>query len=612
MFRVFIPVAIVALCSLAPAQTPTGVDPASLTPADALIYVGVEDVNGLWERWKKTKMYAELNDPAVKDVAKESQIFAKFVETVRSRLAKTLDRSPDQVQNPLGGPLAIFVARDDDAPREVPPHPVVVAGVADSKLMREYYDVVTKKLRASADKAESISFGSGSIDYFTHKKSAEDEHAQGDEAEVDSELQDMADEAGDDEADPIGRGVQSVIDEMFSPDSIPEQLALYLTDKRLVIAQTPDEVKQVMRVPESGKSLADSDIGKQFARQFKPLGQVRVSVNVPRFVELDRRHGEENAVRMMDALGVKSMRAIIAQIDLAGEKYDSSVDVMLLLEGERTGLAKILSPKNAEFAPPLDASGETAMCLSMHLNPADVLDEILRITRQMDPERADEMAHEMESVPVGGERVNIRKDIVDNLSEPVTMSLSFARPFGTDSPRVLFSINHRNRAALQRVLELTPLLTPRDLQGTTIFDLPVGGMSVATTSTRMMLGTLPAVEAGMRATGEGGLSSEAEFKRALALAPREGWLMIYADGRKMLEAAVGLARHREKLQSAMMNNFATAIAFGIASATSASFEDGKLDQAGKLVEYQSPSILTITTTSDGVRATQFNLKPEKK
>ncbi len=584
-------------------------DPATLVPADALVYIGIEDVGEAWTQWKRTAAYAQLSDTAVKEVAKESQIFAEFADTLRKRLAKALEKQPDQMQNPFAGPFALYMALPQDAPEAEPPHPVVIAGVGDAKLMREYYDAIVRRVRAAADKAESVAFGGHNIEYFERTPKSEHEHV-GDE-EADAELEEMAEESESQGENPLGQMLESAADEIFSAENLPPKLAMYLTDTQLILAQTADEVKEIVRVAESGKSLASSPDGKQFARQFETLGAARFSINLPRMFEIARKFGGDEAARNLDALGTSGMRSIIGHLQLGADKFDGKFEAQLLLEGERVGLARILSMKNAELAPAAHISTDAAVFASVNLNLGDLLNEVLRIMRQVDPDSADEALKSMEAVPMGEETVNLKRDLIDHLREPLVMSLGFSRPFGPESPRMLISIDHRDRAALEKILQLTPMLTSRDLQGTSVYDLPIGGMSLATSANRAYFGSLPAIEQALRPASDGGLGNDAEYKRAAAVVPREAWFLAFADGKKMLEATLGLAKHADALQAAQFQNFAAALTAGIVAAANMAYEGEQLEQANKLLRYQAASIVTISTNTDGVRLTQIQLRPQQ-
>ena len=61
-------------------------DPAAWAPPDAVLFVGVADIDQLWKDYQRTASYAAMNDEAIKEGAANVRLFNKIVEKVKQRL----------------------------------------------------------------------------------------------------------------------------------------------------------------------------------------------------------------------------------------------------------------------------------------------------------------------------------------------------------------------------------------------------------------------------------------------------------------------------------------------------------------------------------------------
>lgn len=586
-----------ALCFTVASAFAQSVDPAEWAPRDALAFVGVADSAQLWESVKKTSIYAVMND---KDAGKSMAPFSQLAEKFMQKLAAAVGVNPEQVQNPFGGPAAISLAvpsgkKLDDAA------PLLVLGVARRDLMTQYYESAVKKLGDAAAEHKKENAGSFQIDTFVGRP------------------QDEQDGAHDDEVDPFGLDeaaiaawAEKVTSELFSPEAVPENLALCLADDRLIVARDADAVREALRRSGPRESLAGDDDYRSMSRHFPKLGAVRFFVNVPRFVELGAAETPDSA-KMLDALGLRSFGCLLAHVSVGTDEHDIFGESLLLTRGERSGLARILCMENRPVAPP-DAVPESAsIYLSLNLNLPALFDEIERILRQTDPAAADQMRSGMENTPTpSGETMNMRKEVVDNLRAPLDFYLAFSKPYGVDSSRLMLSIGHRNRDALEKVLGMIPppFLAPRELRGAHIFDAPMGGISVAASSDTLFLGNTAGVEAALNsARGDSSLASSSSFRKVAQHAPREAWLTIYADNRQFMEAIFGLLEKAEEISSAGASNPAAMIGLQIALATAGGEQKPDIEALRRLLKYYGTSIFTLTTTADGIRGMTIQLKP---
>ncbi len=594
------------------AQSTAASDPASWVPADALAYIGVSDVREFSDQFRETAFYELMQDLDVKNSWGRMSLLSRFYEAFKGRLAQSLDVEPDQLRNPFGGPLALyFPAASGEAAGAF--QPVLVAGVGDAALMRDYHDRATRKFREIADDYERISFGSYTIERFAteaHEEEKDRDPSDEDFAEETSALFSAGNES-------FATVLDEVFGRLFSAEAMPEELALCLTEDRLIVARTPEHVKDVLRREQGGRSLLDTEAHQVLVREFKPLGPVRWLINLAGLFEaMEAAEGQE-AREALAMLGATSTRSIIGHVLYENQAFESKLEALLLLSGERTGLAKIFSMSNRPVAPPRSVSAENFIYASLNANVTEVLDEIERMIRRDDPDAADEMRASLGSMelPDGG-TLSLRKELLENLRAPLTFAMAFQRPYGPQSARLQLTLGHRDQQAISRVLEKVSslaggMMTEREVRGTLAYDLAYGGFSLAPTDQAIIAGTTNAVEEALEMPPpERSLAADAAFKQAAALAPREAWGLLYVDSRRMFEAALEMTRNRDALTAAQFTNPANLIALGIVGAFTVNIDKDQIDAARQLAKYQAPRIITVATTPEGIRLTQIQLRAQ--
>jgi len=601
-----------ALVCSATAQTEdkSAVDPAKWAPGNALGFLGISDVKTLGEEMKQTAFYKLTQDPSAKEAGGQFSMFTKLFDEFKKRVAQAIDIEPDKLENPFAGPLAVYAAAPPGAgPEDV--NVVLVAGVGDRELMRGYYQRATGKLREVADNHEAVSFGSYTLDHFTTADRADDE-ADEDEDPNDLDL----DTAMLDEDDFMG-AMDEVFGEIFSADALPEELALCLTEDRLIVAPTLEHVKDVLRRERAGSSLAETELYGRLRREFKPLGSMRMLVDLRSLFEIIAKDDGDEARESLEIVGAKGIRGLIAHARYDGKEYESKGEMLLLLEGQRTGLAKIFSMKNRPIAPSASVSAGSLIFASMNINPTDIVDEVERMVRRSDPETADEMHKSMESIelPDGGV-LNLRKDVFEHLRGPLAFALAFQRPYDAQSTRLSATLGHRDKAAMNRLLDTLGLMSggmmiQRELRGTMVYDIPFGGISIAATDDAIVAGTTNTVDVMLQtAAPEQSLAASATFKRAAALAPAEAWGVVYVDSRRLYEAVIELAKNKEALMAAQFSNPISMLALQMVETYAGDADAQQLDAIKNLAKYQAATLMTAETTPDGIKFTQIQLKPD--
>jgi hypothetical protein len=407
-----------------------------------------------------------------------------------------------------------------------------------------------------------------------------------------------------------------MFDELFSGKNMPPKLASCLTSDRLILAQSAEQIEAILRSEHEAASLASNDEYKAIGRQFKDVGPVRFLISIPRLLEMAT-HGEggEEAKRTFEIMGFKAFRSLIGNMDWGGEKFDSRMEALAMMSGERTGIAKILSMKNQEVAPSTDATKNTVFHLRLNLNPRETLDEIERMVRQHDPNDAQDMKESLESVQTpDGQTINLRTELFDNLREPLALTFAIVTPIDADSARVLLTINHANKDAIQRLLSVFGSMgtsmgvTSRDMRGNQIYDAAPFGVSVAATSDKIGLGSTKSVEAMVGGSDrEDQLSADPDFRRALEFMPHEGNALFWVNGRRIYEAMAEMAKSPD--ENAMSQSPGGMMLRGMMQSLGPAAVS-KPEIASRLATYQSPTIAVMSDGPDGLRLTSVQLRAE--
>ncbi|MBL8878373.1 MAG: hypothetical protein JNG88_04565 [Phycisphaerales bacterium] len=576
-------------------------DPATWAPPEAIFFAGITDFDQFSEAYKKTADYQMMNDPALKSLSGDESKHS--LTKVRERLATVLGLSPEDLQPPFKGGIALYVT----APRGGTVEQIdgaLVCGIGDAARARKIYDALTKKCKERSDTSETVSVGSNSIDVFT-KAQKPDEDAGDEEPNPDDGMESWLFEAPE---QAFAKLIDSFIDEVIEGKAFPDKLALCLTSDRFIAGPTADAVRAALRQSQSAESLADSDDYKAFVRKFPDPGPVRLIVNIPRIIEMTA-GGDEEAKKTVSSLGLDGMRSLVVAVDIGKKEYESRSEGMLFMGGERSGIPRLLTMDNRPLAPPAVVPSKSIFAMTLNLSPIRLIDEIERMTRKFSPENADEMRRQLENAPgPDGEPMNIRKDILENLREPLTLSFGFARPFSPEAARGLLSIGHRNAESVQKLFEKMMPAAPRDMREAQVYDFPMFGMSVAVSADHIHSGLTPSVESAVQTGERESLAGEAMFKRAAKFLPEEAWMTLYIDSAAFLESVIGFGEKREELKDMQSMMGGALLAQAFAEMYHSEFKSAKPDEVRALLKYYTTTVVSFSTTPEGMRLSEVTLR----
>lgn len=577
-------------------------DPASAAPPEAIFFAGIADWDQFVEAYKRTSGYQMLSDPALK--ALEQGDKPRSLEKVTERLATVLGLSPDDLKPPFKGSIVAYVT----APRGGTVEQIdgaLIAGIGDVDRAQKIYSAITKKCKERSDSYEAVSVGSNSIDVYTRAARPEDED-NADHAPATDELEELVTFSPE---QAIAELLNTFIDEAIEGKMFPEKLAMCLTSDRFIIGPSADAVRAALRQPQGGESLADNDDYKAFLRKHSNFGHVRLLLSIPRIIELTA-GSDEDAKKTVSSLGLEGMRNLVLAGEIGAKDCDSRSEGILFMSGERSGLPRLLSMDNRAIAPPAQIPPKSIFALSLNLNPIKMLDEIERMMRKSSPEEADEMRRALENAPgPDGETMNVRKDIIENLREPLTLSFGFARPLTPESARALIAIGHRNAETIQKLFEKMMPAAPRDMREAQVYDFPMFGVSVAVTADHICAGLTPSVESAIHSGERETLAGDANFKRFAKFLPEEAWALVYFDYAQLFDAMIGYGEKRDELKNVQAMNAGAMIMHGLIGMYESMFKNAKPEQVRAIRKYYGTTVFTLSTISEGVRITEVTMNP---
>jgi len=580
------------------AAQPAGPQPTDFAPADALLCVGIADAGRVLGDLGQTTAVAVLNDPAAANSLWSLNPLAAVLAELRGRLARTLGVPAEQLRNPLAGPLTLYVVAPPGAGNaEVG----LVAGIGDADLAKTYYDTLVAKLKTQG-RHETVMAGVDSIDVFA---GAQEAAARTPEALEDDEFSALDAERSA-LPEPFGALLRHGLGGILSGQGVPPRLALCLSRGRLVVADTPERVRTLLWSEKTADALSTTELHHVLRQALGPPAGIEVLINVPRLFERTRAalagRAREEFNRQIKLAGLEPVAGVVGRVAPGAATCDWKADVLLV--GPRTGLVGLLSRTNGPPAPTL--TGDTCLYGRCGVRVPAVLDEVEALLRAADPDVAERFRTALPMRRPGDESLDWRRDLLDYLESPVTLSLRV--PAGTRGAEFLLGVGQRDVEAVTLFLgELAAqdLLQRRAAVGGRVFELlPLPelllppGLALGVTADRLYLGDGGAVEAACGAVTPAATSACSAWQHLAACVPAETWFTWYVDRRLAREAVQGGTASQPggvQLGALLLADLAG---------------DAGTTNGVRLTRYAAQTVLTIATVPQGVQFTLVQSKPE--
>lgn len=571
---------------------------AEWAPEDAFVFVGIPDCDGLTEAYKKTQMYKSFEDPAMKETM---QPWKKLLENAREYVAGQIgmDNPKDLEIWPHGG-VALFLEIEPPAgegnEEEVQLGLVADMGPDADRARSIAAKVVEHCLQKGAERTIDEVAGT-QITTVRFKSTGEGDGnaALDDAAGLESLLEEV-------ELEPVQlMMVQGVLEELTAPESF----AFAFADSRLVLGSNTTMVRDTLVRMRRGaeESLAAVGDVRAFGRRQSEKPDALVVFNLPVLTQAIAREDEESK-KIIAALSADALGPIVLGVQVApSREVDLHVRGFMRIDSRPHGLGRILQMKNIDTAPPSGVSADTAFYASMNLDPPLVLEEVLAISQQIDPETAEQIASSLIVPQEDGSTLDIKSDVVGQLTGPLTFGLNLAKPFGPDQINMILRLGHKSRDAMTKLAAMLPpgMLMPDEMLGHTVYTTPMlSGMAMGFTEQAVIpFATHKALEGYIRSEGQSGrgLAQTRGFRRAVRHVPGQSCAMVFADGPLITDAQIAMAEDQTELDpESGQPSLSTYIRFGMGQGVAS--EDTDILRATR--KYQSYLMATVSSESDGL------------
>jgi len=336
-------------------------------------------------------------------------------------------------------------------------------------------------------------------------------------------------------------------------------------------------------------------------------------LNVPALVDgLSRL--DDGTKKVVAGLNADAFGPLILAVEFAPSKeLDSRLQGVLRIDSRPHGLGRILKMENIDTAPPPGVSADAAVYGSLNLNPRLILEEILAINEQIDPEHAEQMRADLTVPNEDGSELDIQSDVVNQLAGPLTFALELGRPFDSDHVNLIVRLGHKSRDAMSRLAGMLPpgMFMPGEILGHTVYEaMFMPGLAMGFTERAVIpIATRKALENFIRSEGQSGrgLAQTPGFRRAVRHVPAQSCGMIYVNGSLIYDAQIALAADGKAEQSEDETPTATTLSDYIRMGLGQGAVDAEVQKA--LRKYAGDYLIVITSDSEGLSFTAVGLSP---
>lgn len=582
-----------APATTAPASVaPSGIrgsDPAVFAPRDALAFVGVGDLEKFIGDFAKSGVGTIHTDRRAAADLPDVKEMQDLYDDYRGRIARAIGVEPAQMKWPFGGACAAFVYRmkGEAGGGELFLGYGLTLGVRDAATARDYYTKLTANLKTIAAMSDSATSGAYRIDFFRLSLSEPAEE------EIDDEFE-----------EPTLTDVSAMVAELAGWQSV----AVCLREDRLFAGDSIETVRAMLKREPSGSLAATRDYAA-IDRVFDTPGGLRLAFDLPQALRIAREFEPEGTKELETLIGAECLRSLVGLIDFSTDETDIRMDFMVLMEGTRTGLARILSGENAKTADIGDAPADAVSVTDLRIDPSAAVDEFERVIGDVSPAKAE---LQMTVTTDSGEVLSVRDDLVKALRAPLRIAVSVPPSNDPGAARAWVSLGHtggQKMAVWVKYLSGFAPLQERAVNGSVVHDLPFN-VTLAVLKDRFVVGTADAVDEMIEGRAGKTLRDQPEFRRALAQAPAEATIVSFQDTPRVMRASAAIGIDAGSAPMLFVQKPAVALVYyvstmGIVGAAGAGARESIDTWARRL----GPEISTLTTTPDGLRATTIMLKP---
>jgi len=229
--------------------------------------------------------------------------------------------------------------------------------------------------------------------------------------------------------------------------------------KTLVAGTNLKLIREVLGIigGEDRKTLA-SDAGYRTVMRRLGGGDIALYLNVKSLLEIAKAEAaaskqREEADRIMRALGVDAVTGLGVVMQVAAKDNEQlRIKALLGVRGERRGLLAMLTPTAKPTRPGRLLTRGLAGFFVANYDLGKMYDQLVAIVREasrMDIDKVVQQAMAATKPPIGGEPVNVHKEILGQLSGPITITTHVSKPYtAPGASRTMLAIGVRDGGIL--------------------------------------------------------------------------------------------------------------------------------------------------------------------
>jgi hypothetical protein len=431
----------IILCLIASAAACAAVtDSARLLPADTAVMICVDSVEGLKTAFKKTGYYEIYKDPSLQAVVGPAQ---KKIEDRIDEALKDLwrrckvEKPPEALPWPQGRvTLGVFLS-SREAPVESPDdheESSPSASVRRSQRVPDLQFVVIADMGKALDQAQSLA------QQLTRS---------------------LSDDAGGRRRQQI-RGIDFQI---FTSDKaaadVNDVICFGFKDRLLILGSSVPRIEAVVRQmdrdPDS--SLAGSRAMLTGCRAVGE-GEVFLFVNADPIRRLvrDLETDKVKIDRTIGALGLDNVTSLAVSYQIAASRQENvRYKALVAVAGQKKGIPSLLCPVTSAVRPSERLTGsDLVLCVVAHYDLAKMYDQIAKMAMEIaavDISFFAQTAMAPTGQAEGQPALNLRNDILSQLSSPVVLSWRMSKPYAdSKNSRTLASVGVRDADKLDVAL----------------------------------------------------------------------------------------------------------------------------------------------------------------
>jgi len=581
--------------SLAPSVARAEDPVAEWAPEDALLFLGVPSYKSLADNFKKTQQYRSLDDPAL---SKQLQPFKKLMENARNYIARQIGlENPSELDIEPQGGIAAFVQFDPAASEDGDETRLCLIAETGEQVdrVRALAAKVVQHCMQKGGQRSTDEVGGVEITTIQFKPAdGQDE----DEADESSGLESLLEGVELDDMQMM------LVSGFLSEVEAPERFAFAFAGSRLVVGSDAAVVKDTiirLRRGADGSMAGLRDL-RAFARRDSGKPDALAVVNLPVLIK-KLAEEDDDSKKMVAALSADALGPILLTVQLVpSSEVEMRLRGFMRVDERPHGLGRILMMQNMDTAPPPGVSADTAVYVSVNLNPTLILDEVFAITEQIDSDAAEQMRGSMSIPQEDGTALDIKNDVIGKLAGPLTFAINLAAPFDAEHINMILRLGHKSRDAMSKLAAMLPagMFEPAEMLGHSIYTTPMlAGLAMGFTERSLIpFATHKALESYIRSEGESGrgLAQTPGFQRCVRHVPAQSCMMVYMNGPLMADAQIALAEAEPELPEEGEVSLSHYIRWGISQGMAG--QDIDLLKAAR--KYQGSFILTLSAESDGL------------